>query len=533
MIRILIADDEEIECRGLEMMLQNNFQDIVVLPSVYNGVDMVKCVENDKPDLLIADINMPGLNGLEALELLRGKAFDTKVIINTAYSDYEFIRQALLLGANDFLVKPVDEKRLVSAVARVLGNMISEKKEFLKIEEAQIQMKSMQKALGNELLSSILLGQLNVENFQIWLSNLGRVFQGGILVAVRLERQELLAQNQDAEKGENTPENGAKRLDDLLEHIGFHALEQLQRFCTLQYKVYKGLLYLPIFPGGQISEKNYRVWLEKLLERLQKEIAIRPGVSFVCGVSRWKEKLEKMTETPGECRAALKGNSEGTICFFEGGYSDSVYMDAKEIAGALACEHMSQVYESINRRITFLKEQEYSIEQIRMHLALFIQLCAELLNTEHRSGISWRRLLERFREKEEGEVLNAAVQMLEEIAEDSFRGKEYNSYVEEAVLYLEKNYRNDISLGEVAEKLGISSFYLSRLLTQELDRSFVELLTDIRIDHAIELLKTEDSIAKDIGKQVGYLSPNYFHKLFKKNTGMTVSEMRRLLKQQG
>ena len=61
----------------------------------------------------------------------------------------------------------------------------------------------------------------------------------------------------------------------------------------------------------------------------------------------------------------------------------------------------------------------------------------------------------------------------------------------------------------------------------------MELLTDIRIDHAIELLKTEDSIAKDIGKQVGYLSPNYFHKLFKKNTGMTVSEMRRLLKQQG
>lgn len=525
MIRILIADDEEIECRGLEMMLQNNFEDVVILPSVYNGVDMVKSVECSRPDLLIADINMPGLNGLEALELLRQKALDTKVIINTAYSDFAFIRQALLLGANDFLVKPVEEKRLVEAVARVLGKMISDKRAVLKIEEAQSQMQSMQKALGGELISSVLLGQLNVENFQIWLSNVGRVFQGGILVAVR---PEIMVQSENAEE----QEDAAEREIMSLENIGTYATEHLQRFCTLQYKVYKGLLYLLIFPGGQISEKNYRVWIEKLLERLQKEIEARSGIRLVCGVSGWKTNLEKMTETPGECRAALKGNAGTSIGFFAVEYSDSVYEDAKAIADALVCERMDTVSEIISNRMIILKEQGYSIEQVRMRLALVIQLCAEPFCVERRSGISWRRLLECFREKEnEEEILEAAVQILQEIAENSFHGKTYNSYVEEAVRYLEKNFKKDIGLGEVAEKLGISSFYLSRLLSQELGQSFVELLTDIRIDHAIELLKTDDSIAKDIGMQVGYLSPNYFHTLFKKNTGMTVSEMRRLLKQ--
>ena len=105
-----------------------------------------------------------------------------------------------------------------------------------------------------------------------------------------------------------------------------------------------------------------------------------------------------------------------------------------------------------------------------------------------------------------------------------------NTYVEEAVLYIEKNYMNDISLDMLAERLGISSFYLSRLLTQQLDESFIELLTDTRIDHAIELIRREDFIVKDIGSRVGYLSPTYFYKVFKKNTGLTVGEMRRLLK---
>lgn len=82
----------------------------------------------------------------------------------------------------------------------------------------------------------------------------------------------------------------------------------------------------------------------------------------------------------------------------------------------------------------------------------------------------------------------------------------------------------------VAGRLGISSFYLSRLLTQQLDESFTEILTDTRIDHAIELIRRENFMVKDIGRRVGYLSDTYFYKVFKKNTGMTVGEMRQLLK---
>ena len=104
--------------------------------------------------------------------------------------------------------------------------------------------------------------------------------------------------------------------------------------------------------------------------------------------------------------------------------------------------------------------------------------------------------------------------------------KVQNMYVEEAMLYMEKNYYEDLSLDEIAEKIGISSFYLSRLIKQQMKQNFIDLLTEIRIRHALFLIRQGGDTVKDIGRSVGYSNQNYFYKVFKKSTGMTVGEMR-------
>ena len=189
MWRMLIADDEEIECRGLEMMVQNNFKNIELLPSVYNGVALIKSAEQLQPDIIIADINMPGLNGLEAIEILQMKAVRAKVIINTAYSEFEYIRKALLLGTADFLSKPADEEQLVEAVGRVIRQMEQEEKKDQEHKITEKKFQDMQKIVGNELMYSILLGKPNEDGLRLWFDNLGRTYLGGILVAVRTTDQ--------------------------------------------------------------------------------------------------------------------------------------------------------------------------------------------------------------------------------------------------------------------------------------------------------------------------------------------------------
>ena len=105
-----------------------------------------------------------------------------------------------------------------------------------------------------------------------------------------------------------------------------------------------------------------------------------------------------------------------------------------------------------------------------------------------------------------------------------------NQYVMEAILYMQKNYMNDLSLEQVAAQVGISPFYLSRLLKHQAYMNFVQLLTDIRITKAIELIIREDFTVKDIGSRVGYQSPTYFYKVFKKSTGMTIGEIREIFR---
>ena len=120
MYTIIIADDEAIECRGQEQILQNSFSNIRLLPSAANGTELIERVREEQPDIIITDINMPDLNGLGAIGVLRNEAVHAQVIINTAYSEFEYAKEAISLGACAFLVKPLERQDYLKAVEKAM-----------------------------------------------------------------------------------------------------------------------------------------------------------------------------------------------------------------------------------------------------------------------------------------------------------------------------------------------------------------------------------------------------------------------------
>ena len=123
MYKLLIADDERTECDTLKKMLAPRFEQLVLLQCVYDGVSLVRRIEEEQPDIVIADINMPGMSGLDALEQIHERHQGMQIIINTAYRDFSFARRALRCGACDYALKPCNKEYIIQAVKKACSRL--------------------------------------------------------------------------------------------------------------------------------------------------------------------------------------------------------------------------------------------------------------------------------------------------------------------------------------------------------------------------------------------------------------------------
>lgn len=514
MYRVLIADDEAIECQGLEMMMKNYFEDIEILPSVYNGVDLIRSVTEHKPDIAIVDINMPGINGLEALEILKLKALPVKIIINTAYSDFALIQKAIVLGACDYILKPTDQEKFCQTIKRVCQMVDQEKEADHKTKASSQMLDEMKEIIEQEMMSSIILGTPSEKSFSLYLKNEKILYRGSIFVtAVTAEKKH----NIQLEK---------------LEQI---VRIELKKFCRFQIKRYQNILYIHLIGGNQITEENYKEWVANLLQVLNRKIFEQEGMQLRFGVSQWKYEFEKLGEALHESRLAVMQSAK-IIIFYEKGdvVSRQVMFQEKfveEIVLHIQNNDLEEINKKLNRKLEQISRNSWSRESIQMEMISFLMDVYKKLHDKNELDIfcqfSYQDIWKKLQEcKNEEEMMKQAVQIIQQFQRKIKKEKKHTSYEEKAILYMEQNYMNDISLDEVAEYAGISSFYLSRLLKQKNNSTFVEMLTDIRIREAILMLRQKDVRIKEISTKVGYLNPTYFYKVFKKNTGMTVGEMK-------
>ncbi|MDO4275576.1 MAG: response regulator [Eubacteriales bacterium] len=512
MYTIMIADDEAIECRGLEMLVQENIKDIKILPSVYNGTDLIKSVQEYDPDLILVDINMPGLNGLEAMEIIRMRSERTKIIICTAYNDFEYAQRAISLGAVDYLLKPVKREVLIKTLSKVLRVIERERSSVLQEQKKAESFQKMQEVAGREVISSIILGTPRQEELNIWLETMDHTYWGGVFAA---------GDFQNKVKGEE------------LETARAIAGDTLKGYCTFLTKIYDNMLILFFFPGEVVGKENYKEWITVLLERYRTLVEKKMGGTMRFGVSRWRYDFEEMTKAFSEAVAAVHGASPGKICFFEGKYNAAnVHKSTEQFIRKLSERIKAKDWDAsaalIQWQLTVWEKSGCNKREEIVLTALLLQHCSKAVAGY--SIYSWHQIITAFAPLEDTEDRkNIALQFLKklEILEEEADGRMI--YINQAAAYIEKNYNKDLSLEDMAVQLGISPFYLSRLLTQKLKTGFVELLTSARINEAVAMIETENTVIRNISNSVGYQSSTYFYKVFKKNTGMTIGEMRDLL----
>lgn len=185
-MKILIADDEYLECEALSKMLTSSIPDLEILPFAATGTELIEKAMACFPDIIVADIHMPRMNGLDALKKVREEMPDVKMVIVTAYGEFEYAKQALKLGSRDYILKPVQPEQFISAVKSVAEEIRSQKKDEQIRRENQRKSEAYEPLVAENFLSSLVLGDLRGENIRRLQDLLRHPYYGGMIFSMGL-----------------------------------------------------------------------------------------------------------------------------------------------------------------------------------------------------------------------------------------------------------------------------------------------------------------------------------------------------------
>ena len=407
MYTMMIADDEPIARKSLELFIRKEFPDIEVVSAAGNGIEMLEQIENLKPDMAIVDINMPGIDGISAIALLKSRGIRTHFVINTAYSGFEYVKNALNMKVDGYLLKPGVHEESVSTIRQVCDNISREKDENRKNLQMHTFFRTVSPMLENEILLSVCSGVPAEKEFQSYCEVNDIRFNGGCILTLMNSA------------GSITRKKEIRALvDDALRSVCDHMLLILENTLTL-------MILLP----EKMSRAQGDAWADDVAELVSESLFRGLGIRYALGRGRFCEQFADLPEAYRQSLEAIRGNG------------------APQDAAAGGA--------------------------------------------------------------------------------DGDNGASIQYYVQSAVRFIDGHYQEDISLDRVAAEIGISPFYLSRLMKQVNGITLIEYLTDVRVRRAKEIaLETELPIA-EVAQKCGYSNLSYFYKVFKKATGMTIGEFRK------
>lgn len=519
--RILIAEDEQIERLALESKIREIGSHIQLIPSACDGYSLIRSVEKEHPDIAIVDVNMPGLSGLDAIEILKMKHVDMKIIINSSYSDFSYTQKALKLGASDYLLKPSSKDELYSAIQKACRTLDEERSLHDEQEKNRQAASDLYPIAAEKWIYSLLCGQIDDRCYQLLKKETPALERGGMFTFWKL----LPADSLETADTAALVLPAQKRISDLLaRYIG--------QYCKFFSAEHHGMQIVFLMADSFSSKEELEHFLHETIEYTYQQLK-NNGFHVFVGVSRFQGNPLHYANALQEARLALIERKRPGISHFQylpGSPKTCALTELPQKVLPLLRENkksdaLALIECTLRKDLTRV---DSDFDYLKAQAVLFLLRLEELTFRYHSYEKTGWLIWENFYEIKNGpELLAWLLGRANMFAENS--EKEESMYIKKALLYLNENYDKNISLDEVAGQIGISPFYLSRLFKQEKDLTFVELLTDLRIRRAVSMMADSEKTLREISIATGFSSLPYFYRVFKKTTGFTTGEIRQYL----
>lgn len=499
-MRIVIIEDEMKIRNGMAKLISAHTAHRVV-GEAKNGREGLELILRQRPELVISDIRMPVMDGLELLEELNRQGIHCHFIILSGYSEFEYARKAIRYGVDDYLLKPLGPEELMRMLDKIQRLLDEEERRQAETTEG--------------LLRSLLLGGQGTGAAEALRKS------GGF----SKDRPCFLAAGYLGDSGAAYVNALPSLWEKMKEHypsyrVYFVMLENIrQMFCLIQ---------------GEVTEEELEA---KLRRRLYMNLKREDSPVWALEPLDRLEELERTGKLLRErqfygmrlgCRVILTAGRVAELSFREYEYPRQWEPELRAAICGGSGELLFQTAEKIKEG---LRTMEWQPGYFRHAYGALIHFAETIFQDMNSAGARILQKLDTGRLVADavtlGELERCFDRVIRVIAEAKDTREDIRNYaILRAIRYIKDHYRENISLEQLADHLEITPEYLSTLFNKEVGINFTTFLKRFRVSQAKRLLKGTDRKIYEIAAAVGYHDPKYFNRVFKEETGMSPGDFR-------
>lgn len=535
MYKLIIADDEEKLCKLIQMLVNWKEKSIEVCGVAHDGLEALELIKEHQPDIILTDVRMPGLNGLELIEKIKENRPEISCVIISGYQEFDYIKQALQYGVEDYLLKPVrrdDINRVIDSIVKKKNLLVKEKQEkfsMLKTKEAH-ELK-MQQLFVEYLLSDFFKEERSKEYLEhkYYCDLDGSSFS---MFGVKLHLPSIWPLKDDEF---NFISNWKTYFESIWKKCHSSLL-----YCTID----RGVLY------GFVNHKEdtFKAIQNKVNTTIRNILRNSTGITelkYTVGFSAEHRTTVTFSQLGKEVRSALSAR------FILGNKDRSI--DYKKVNGKEQINDFIGVPRQ-NRILSFVEKKDFEglyliaeiikdtivkqdtdngqlIFDVWMELFRILLLgCKSVISNEEREAYMEDicfQLSNASSQKELYEKVVAIMRKTENMLNNRLEYKKHHP-LKIAKNYVDKHFMDSCTLNDVSDVIGLNAAYFSNLFKKEEGIGFIEYVTSVRMQRAKELLTDREMKIIEIAQKSGYPDEKYFSRAFKKYTGLTPREYRKL-----
>lgn len=508
-MKVIVIDDKPLIRRAIVETLDWSLMGCEVVASAEDGVAGAAAIEEHDPDLIITDIRMPGMDGLQLAEFAIARRSDCKVIVITGYQDFNYAKQCVHLGVFDYIVKPIDNEELASTVIKAVTELNRER-------QAQLQQIMLLPSAKKQGIADILMGrptsgiseQLKATSYAIFV--------------VRDGAHSWFEQEEHPVHSSDLPQEIRTVLEENApgERVEIYPIEIRHDF-----------IHVYMFKDGQCEEEIIQRFrgmgerLEKLfdvLDRGRYRYEWCPPVQSVDGIRG------QYVETARKLQTYFFNRSSEQV-------SDQVKLSLLHDLDQFTLMLGTATPEEVDGQVDTLLDRirSYASGSVAVAKVLISELCLTIAKFYYKqAGYEWglgksvnEILAEVHRLGNTDQAAGYIRDMLEALRKrQQGQASTYSAIVRKILSYIQERYHEELALNVVAQHFHLSQGHVSRLLRKETGLSFVDIVTRTRLEAAKRLMLDPTKRIQEVSESVGFKNYTYFYQVFKRYENISPQE---------